>query len=216
MRRHHLVFAVDRNGNTIEEWLQHDRLFAPPRGTGLGEVGRGPHKLLINPYDTEKHVWIVDDDQHVINIFTNDGTLVTHDGRARRARARAEQLQSADRHRLAARRHVLRRRRLRRHARGEVRSERQVPDGLGPSAGRSRQARALRVLVGAQHRHQPRPARLRGRSRAPPHAGLRRERQVPGDVADRPRLGGARPTSSPRTTSSGWPTGPPTGSSSTT
>ena len=24
-RRHHLVFAVDRDGNTIEEWLQHDR-----------------------------------------------------------------------------------------------------------------------------------------------------------------------------------------------
>ena len=76
MRRHHLVFAVDRNGNTIEEWLQHDKLFAPPRGSGLGEVGRGPHKLLINPYDRQKHIWIVDDDQHFINVFTNDGKLV--------------------------------------------------------------------------------------------------------------------------------------------
>ncbi len=76
MRRHHLVFAVDRNGNTIEEWLQHDRLLAPPRGSGLGEVGRGPHKLLFNPYDPQKHIWIVDDDQHVINIFTNEGELV--------------------------------------------------------------------------------------------------------------------------------------------
>ncbi|MFN2445529.1 MAG: hypothetical protein ABR606_08090 [Vicinamibacterales bacterium] len=76
MRRHHLVFAVDRDGNTIEEWLQHDRFLAPPRGSGLGEVGRGPHKLLINPYDRQKHIWIVDDDMHVINIFTNDGALV--------------------------------------------------------------------------------------------------------------------------------------------
>ena len=76
MRRHHLVFAVDRNGNTIEEWLQHDSFLAPPRGSGLGEVGRGPHKLLINPYDRQKHIWIVDDDMHVINIFTNDGMLV--------------------------------------------------------------------------------------------------------------------------------------------
>jgi hypothetical protein len=75
-RRHHLVFAVDRDGNTIEEWLQHDRLLAPPRGSGLGEAGRGPHKLLFNPYDPEKHLWIVDDDQHIINIFTNDGKLV--------------------------------------------------------------------------------------------------------------------------------------------
>src|SRR5262245_42462389 len=37
MRRHHLVFAVDRNGKTIEEWLQHDSYLAPARGTGLGE-----------------------------------------------------------------------------------------------------------------------------------------------------------------------------------
>ena len=107
-RRHHLVFAVDRDGNTIEEWLQHDRLLAPPRGSGLGEAGRGPHKVLISPYDPEKHVWIVDDDQHIINIFTNDGRLVRDDGRARRARAGAEQLQPAHRHRLAARRDVLR------------------------------------------------------------------------------------------------------------
>ena len=76
MRRHHLVFAVDRNGNTIEEWLQHDRYLAPPRGSGLGEVARGPHKLLINPYDPEKKIWIVDDDMHEINIFTNDGKLI--------------------------------------------------------------------------------------------------------------------------------------------
>ena len=76
MRRHHLVFAVNREGKAIEEWLQHDKYLAPGRGTGLGEVARGPHKLLINPYDPEKHIWIVDDDMHEINIFTNNGKLV--------------------------------------------------------------------------------------------------------------------------------------------
>ncbi len=76
MRRHHIVFAVDRNGNTIEEWLQHDKYLAPWRGTGLGEVSRGPHKLLQNPYDPEKKIWIVDDDMHEINIFSNDGKLL--------------------------------------------------------------------------------------------------------------------------------------------
>ena len=76
MRRHHLVFAVDGNGNTIEEWLQHDKYLAPPRGSGLGEMGRGPHKILMNPYDPDKHIWIVDDDMHEINVFTNDGKLV--------------------------------------------------------------------------------------------------------------------------------------------
>jgi DNA-binding beta-propeller fold protein YncE len=76
MRRHHLVFAVDGAGRTIVEWLQHDRYLAPPRGSGLGEMGRGPHKILINPYDPQKHIWIVDDDMHEINVFTNDGRLV--------------------------------------------------------------------------------------------------------------------------------------------
>jgi hypothetical protein len=76
IRRHHIIFAVDREGNTIEEWLQHDAYLAPGRGTGLGELARGPHKLLMNPYDPEKHIWIVDDDMHEINIFSNDGQLV--------------------------------------------------------------------------------------------------------------------------------------------
>ena len=108
-RRHHLMFAVDRNGNTIEEWLQHDNLLAPPRGSGLGEAGRGPHKILISPYDPQKHVWIVDDDQHIINIFTNDGKLVRTMGEKGVPGRGPEQLQPADRHRLAARRHLLRR-----------------------------------------------------------------------------------------------------------
>jgi len=71
-RRHHIVFAVDRNGRTIEEWLQHDNYLAPPRGSGLGEMSRGPHKILQNPYDKEKRIWIVDDDMHQIMIFSND------------------------------------------------------------------------------------------------------------------------------------------------
>jgi hypothetical protein len=75
-RRHHLVFAVDRDGNATHEWLQHDAYLRPERGDGLGELARGPHKLLINPYDPEKHIWIVDDDMHEINVFTNDGKLV--------------------------------------------------------------------------------------------------------------------------------------------
>lgn len=72
-RRHHLTFAVDRSGKTIVEWLQHDQYQAPARGSGLGEMGRGPHKILMNPYDTDKRIWIVDDDMHEINIYSNDG-----------------------------------------------------------------------------------------------------------------------------------------------
>ena len=71
MRRHHIIFSVDRDGNTIEEWLHLDDYLAPSEG-----LARGPHKLLISPYDPERHVWIVDDDLHEINKFTNDGQLV--------------------------------------------------------------------------------------------------------------------------------------------
>jgi len=76
MRRHHIVWAVDRDGYAIEEWLHLDKYLAPPRGSGLGSVSRGPHKIKISPYDPEKRVWIIDDDMHEINVFTNDGKLL--------------------------------------------------------------------------------------------------------------------------------------------
>jgi sugar lactone lactonase YvrE len=39
-------------------------------------MGRGPHKILTNPYDPERHIWIVDDDLHEVHKFTNDMKLV--------------------------------------------------------------------------------------------------------------------------------------------
>ncbi len=37
--------------------------------------GRGPHQIKISPYDAEKHVWIIDDQLHMIYRFTYDGKL---------------------------------------------------------------------------------------------------------------------------------------------
>ena len=112
----HVLNIVNRNGKLVESWEQHNKLFVRP------------HRVLINPYDPEKHVWLVDDGAHAIYKFTNDGKkLVMTLGDARGAGQRRDALQPADRHRLAARRHVLRQRRLRQHARREVRQERQVP-----------------------------------------------------------------------------------------
>ena len=42
--------------------------------------GRGPHQIKINPYDAEKHVWIIDDQLHMIYRFTYDGKLVHSKG----------------------------------------------------------------------------------------------------------------------------------------
>jgi hypothetical protein len=60
-RWEHLITVVDANGNHLEHWTQWDSLI------------RNPHFITINPYDPEKHVWIVDDFAHVLHAFTNDG-----------------------------------------------------------------------------------------------------------------------------------------------
>ena len=56
--------------SSVGEWPHLEKMFAQDR------CGRGPHKIKMNPYDPEKHVWIIDDQQHVIWKFTNDGKVV--------------------------------------------------------------------------------------------------------------------------------------------
>jgi hypothetical protein len=61
----HCLTVVDANGNIIEQWTQWDKIF------------KRPHFVAINPYDPEKHVWVVDDHMHAIYKFSHDGkTLV--------------------------------------------------------------------------------------------------------------------------------------------
>ncbi len=68
-RYHHVLFVVDAQGNQVQHWSQHDKLFEAP-------CGRGPHKIKMSPYDPEKHVWVIDDQLHLIHKFTYDGKLV--------------------------------------------------------------------------------------------------------------------------------------------
>ena len=72
----HVMIAVNSEGELVEYWPQHDQLF-DVRG------GRGPHKIKISPYDPEKHIWVIDDNLHLIHKFTYDGDLVlTHGERS--------------------------------------------------------------------------------------------------------------------------------------
>jgi peptidylamidoglycolate lyase len=57
----HNLYVVNRQGKLVESWEQHNALFVRP------------HRVLINPYDPEKHVWLVDDGAHKVYKFTNDG-----------------------------------------------------------------------------------------------------------------------------------------------
>jgi hypothetical protein len=56
-----VLYIVNRDGKKIDSWEQHNKLFVRP------------HKVLISPYDPEKHVWLVDDGAHSVYKFTNDG-----------------------------------------------------------------------------------------------------------------------------------------------
>ena len=60
-RWEHLIVVFDGEGNMIEDWSQWDSIW-----------GR-PHDIEISPYDPEKHVWIVDADNHFVSKFSNDG-----------------------------------------------------------------------------------------------------------------------------------------------
>ncbi len=59
------ILVADASGKIIERWTQWDKIL------------KRPHYVTINPYDPEKHVWILDDHMHAIYKFTHDGkTLV--------------------------------------------------------------------------------------------------------------------------------------------
>ena len=58
------IFVVDGDGNMIEAWTQWDEMF---------EGGAGPHKVKISPFDAERKVWVVDETNHQVHAFSNDG-----------------------------------------------------------------------------------------------------------------------------------------------
>ncbi len=60
-RWEHCIVVLDREGNIVETWDQWDSMLMKP------------HAVHVNPYDPEKHIWIVDDYAHAIYKFTNDG-----------------------------------------------------------------------------------------------------------------------------------------------
>jgi hypothetical protein len=60
-RWEHLLLVFNAAGDVVEQWTQWDSLF------------KRPHSVYINPYDPEKHVWVVDDHSHAVFKFSNDG-----------------------------------------------------------------------------------------------------------------------------------------------
>jgi NHL repeat len=60
-RWEHLILVFNSKGDIVEQWTQWDKML------------RRPHAIYINPWDPEKHVWIVDDHNQALFKFTHDG-----------------------------------------------------------------------------------------------------------------------------------------------
>src|SRR5438067_1697270 len=56
-----IFVVVNANGDIVESWTQWDKIF------------RRPHAVYVNPYDAEKHVWVVDDHGEDLLELTHDG-----------------------------------------------------------------------------------------------------------------------------------------------
>ena len=55
------ILVADGTGKIVERWTQWDKIL------------QRPHFVAINPYDPEKHVWVIDDHMHAIYKFSHDG-----------------------------------------------------------------------------------------------------------------------------------------------
>ena len=57
----HLILVLNADGKVVEDWSQWNNDVVLP------------HSVILNPYDHEKHVWVVDREGDQILEFTNDG-----------------------------------------------------------------------------------------------------------------------------------------------
>ncbi len=60
------IYVVNSEGEVLEVWDHWDHLFT-------GTDGPGPHRLRMSPYDPENRLWLVDETNHIIYVFSNDG-----------------------------------------------------------------------------------------------------------------------------------------------
>ena len=169
-RFEHCIYVVDSSGRIIEAWDQWDHLFPG---------GRGPHQVAINPYDPERHVWVVDDLLHQVFKFTNDGEelvltlgerLVPGDDGAHFNRPTGIAF-FPDGSTFVSDGYT-------NTPRGEVRRGGQLPHGLGGTRNRSRP-----VQSAPRDRHGRQRAGLRGGSLEQSHSGVRRKWKLSGRLA---------------------------------
>jgi len=63
-RWEHTIVIFNAAGDMVEAWTQWDKMM------------RRPHSVYVDPWDAEKHVWIVDDHEHAVFKFTHNGKQI--------------------------------------------------------------------------------------------------------------------------------------------
>lgn len=73
MRRDYILTVYDRGGNAIDYWRDLDAMHGR---------GSSAHQLAVDPYDSQKHVWLIDAGENGGQILklTRDGKLVMRIG----------------------------------------------------------------------------------------------------------------------------------------
>lgn len=61
-----VMYVINSEGELLEVWDHWDHLFADTDGPG-------PHRLRVSPYDEQRRIWVVDETNHVIYVFSQDG-----------------------------------------------------------------------------------------------------------------------------------------------
>ena len=76
LRREYILTVYDGNGNLIEHWKHLDALHGPGAPGALR--GSLAHRLRMNPWDPDKHLWLVDEGfDHVFKITRNGNIVMT-------------------------------------------------------------------------------------------------------------------------------------------
>lgn len=60
------IYVINSEGEVLEVWDHWDHLFK-------GTTGPGPHRLRMDPYDPLNRLWLIDETNHIIYVFSNDG-----------------------------------------------------------------------------------------------------------------------------------------------
>jgi len=135
--------------------MAHPRALDP-----MDKILKRPHFVAVNPYDPEKHVWVVDDHMHAIYKFTHDGKQLVQTIAPPTVEGATARISPADLSRLASRQHMFVADGYNGTPPSRNSTGRKIPDGLGQKGTSPMKKRPLLYEQCARHRGRSGDARV--------------------------------------------------------